>query len=51
MRDVQTAEFASNLILFGCILLSWRLLAIADDVKDTDRPGERERERFVTNRL
>ena len=29
----------------GVVALSWRLLAIADDVKDTDRPGERERER------
>ena len=27
------------------VALSWRLLAIADDVKDTDRTGERERER------
>ena len=27
------------------VALSWRLLAMADDLKDTDKPGERERER------
>ena len=29
----------------GVVALSWRLLAMADDLKDTDKPGERERER------
>ena len=32
----------------GVVALSWRLLAIADEVKDTDRPGERERERVCS---